>query len=114
MVAQGTRVFGRVEDARPVEVLPGVVRRVVAVSERLMLVHWTLEAGATLPLHTHPHEQAGMLVGGRIRMVIGDADEEIEVGGTWVVPPMALHGATAIERSIVLDAFSPPREDYLT
>ena len=52
--------------ATPVEMLPGVVRRTLTEGERMMLIEVTLQQGAVVPLHTHPHEQIGYLASGRL------------------------------------------------
>src|SRR2546428_9791509 len=58
--------------ANPVEMLPGVVRRTLTDGDKMMLCEIRMEAGAVVPLHTHPHEQTGYLVSGRCRFKLGD------------------------------------------
>ncbi|GAG16348.1 unnamed protein product, partial [marine sediment metagenome] len=53
------------DSASPVEMFPGVVRRTLTDGDRLMLIEVTVEEGAVVPLHTHPHEQTGYLISGR-------------------------------------------------
>lgn len=81
--------------------------------ERMTLSMVKLDPGATLPLHSHPHEQIGVVVEGKVRMVIGEQELFLEKGTAYVVPPGTPHGATTgSDPALVLDAFSPPREDY--
>ena len=98
--------------ANPVEMLPGVVRRTLTDGERMMLCEIRMDKGAVVPLHTHPHEQTGYLVSGRCRFQIGDEVREIAAGDCWMVPGGAEHEATALEDSVFIDVFSPPREEY--
>ena len=98
--------------ATPVEMLPGVVRRTLTDGERMMLCEIRMDAGAVVPLHTHPHEQTGYLVAGRCRFQIGAEVRELSPGDTWMVPGGAEHEATALDDSVFIDVFSPPREEY--
>ena len=96
----------------PVEMLPGVVRRTLTEGERMMLIEVTLNQGAVVPLHTHPHEQIGYLAGGRLLWELGDERRELSAGDAWLVPPNVPHQVTALEPSVAIDVFSPPREEY--
>jgi quercetin dioxygenase-like cupin family protein len=98
--------------AKPVEMLPGVVRRTLTEGERMMLVEVTLEQGAVVPAHTHPHEQIGYLASGRLLFQIGDERRELAAGDSWLVPSNVSHQVTVLETSIAVDIFSPPREEY--
>jgi len=99
-------------DATPVEMLPGVTRRTLNSSERLMLIEVVLAKGAVVPLHSHPHEQIGYLASGRLLFELGDQRRELGPGDSWLVPPNVLHQVTALEPSVAIDVFSPPREEY--
>jgi quercetin dioxygenase-like cupin family protein len=100
------------ESVPPVEMLPGVLRRTLNAGERTMLCEITLVRGAVVPWHTHPHEQIGYLVRGRLRFQIGDEEQELSEGDSWLVPSNVPHFVTALEDSIAIDIFSPPREEY--
>jgi len=99
-------------DAAPVEMLPGVTRRTLNSSERLMLIEVVLDKGAVVPTHSHPHEQIGYLASGRLLFELGDERRELAAGDGWLVPPNVLHQVTALEPSVAIDVFSPPREEY--
>jgi len=100
--------------ATPVEMLPGVVRRTLTEGERMMLVEVTLAQGAVVPPHTHPHEQIGYLASGRLLFEVGDERRELSAGDSWLVPSNVSHQVTALEPSVAIDVFSPPREEYRT
>jgi quercetin dioxygenase-like cupin family protein len=99
-------------DAAPVEMLPGVIRRTLTDGERMMLCEVRMQKDAVVPLHTHPHEQTGYLVSGRCRFQLGDEVRELGAGDCWMVPGGVEHEATALEDSVFIDVFSPPREEY--
>jgi quercetin dioxygenase-like cupin family protein len=99
-------------DATPVEMVPGVTRRTLSTSERMMLIDVVLEKGAVVPSHSHPHEQIGYLASGRVLFELGDERRELGPGDSWLVPPNVPHQVTALEPSLAIDVFSPPREEY--
>jgi quercetin dioxygenase-like cupin family protein len=69
--------------------------------------------GATIPKHSHPHEQTGYLVSGRMKFVIGDEVFSAESGDGWNIAGHVEHGVDVLEDSVVIEVFSPAREDYL-
>ncbi len=100
------------DSSRPVQMFPGVVRRTLTDGERLMLVEVRLDAGAVVPTHTHPHEQTGYLIRGRFLFELGDEKRELGAGDCWLVPSNVPHKVTALEPSVCVDIFSPPRQEY--
>jgi quercetin dioxygenase-like cupin family protein len=99
-------------EATPVEMLPGIIRRTLADGATMMLCEVTLEAGAEVPAHTHPHEQVGYVVRGRLEMIIDGRRTEVPSGDSYYAPGDVPHGARALETTVVIDVFNPPREDY--
>ena len=99
-------------DVEPVEMVPGVFRRTLNHGQQAMIVHFTLEEGATVPMHSHPNEQMGYVVEGAMEMTIGGETFTISAGQSYLAPANVEHSATVTKRAIVLDTFSPPREDY--
>ncbi len=96
----------------PVDMLPGVVRRTMTDGGKMMLCEVHMEVGAIVPMHTHPHEQTGYLVAGRITMQVGDETLELAPGDCWMILGDVPHEAVALEPSLFVDVFSPPREEY--
>lgn len=96
----------------PVEMLPGVWRRTLSYGQRLMMVQTTLKEGAVVPVHSHPHEQVTYIVEGQLSMEVDGQTYMLGPGDSLLLPGDVKHGATAIERTLVIDTFSPPREDY--
>jgi quercetin dioxygenase-like cupin family protein len=78
-----------------------------------MLSYLEMDEGAVIPLHDHPHEQGGMLLEGQLELTIGDETRVVDAGSMFIIPPNVPHKAVAIGGpALVLDVFSPIREDY--
>jgi len=77
-----------------------------------MVVQVTLEEGVVVPVHSHPHEQITYIVEGRLSMEVEGQTHVLGPGDSLLLPGDVKHGATATERTLVVDTFSPPREDY--
>lgn len=104
--------FIDIESMPAQEVCPGCRLR-TPYGENLMLSYLEMDEGAEIPLHDHPHEQAGMLLKGKLKLTIGEETRLVEPGAMFIVPPDVPHRAIAIEGpTLVLDVFSPIREDY--
>ena len=100
------------DSTSPIEMFPGVVRRTFTIGDSLMLIEVTLEEGAVVPMHTHPHEQTGYLISGRFLFELGGEKRELGPGDCWLVPSNVPHQVTALEPCLLVDVFSPPREEY--
>jgi quercetin dioxygenase-like cupin family protein len=92
--------------------VPGIWRRTLQYGEQVMIVHFTLEEGAVVPVHRHSQEQVGYVVEGELLMTIGGETQTLRAGQSYLAPSDVEHGVTVVKRAIVIDAFSPPREDY--
>ena len=99
-------------NSNSVNVLPGVTRETLATGERLMVVRFTFAAGAQVPPHLHPHEQSSYIVRGRLKYVVNGTEQILGPGDSLVIPPDIPHEATALEETVDINSFSPPREDY--
>ena len=95
------------------QVLEGIKLKPLVYGERTLFVEFRLERGSKLPRHGHPHEQTGYMVGGRMRLSIGEEIFEVEPGDSWCIPSNVEHDAEILEDSIAVEVFSPVREDYL-
>jgi len=96
------------------QALEGIEQKTLVHGENTLMVEFRLQKGATLPLHSHPHEQTGYLVNGHIRLIMGSDVHEVFRGDSWCIPGGMLHGAESIADSVAIEVFSPVREDYLT
>ncbi|ABK98362.1 cupin domain-containing protein [Pelobacter propionicus] len=93
--------------------LDGIWQKTLVHGASTLMVEFRLQRGAILPLHSHPHEQTGYLVSGRIRLTIAGESRELEPGDSWCIPGDAAHGAEIMEDSVAIEVFSPVREEYL-
>ena len=97
-----------------VEQLTDSIRRRMIVGTNEMLVRWEFRKGAIAALHSHPNEQIVMMIEGKLRLKVGNTDTTMMPGDIVVIPPDVPHEARALEDTVVLDIFSPPREDFLS
>jgi|SRR5208283_3937779 len=93
--------------------LEGIEQKTLVHGDKTLMVEFLLQKDATLPLHSHPHEQTAYLVKGRMRLTIGTDVREVLPGDSWCIRGGVLHGADIIEESVAVEVFSPVREDYL-
>ncbi len=93
--------------------LEGIELKTLVFGEKTLFTEFRLKAGSLLPAHSHPHEQTGYLVEGRLRLRIGAETMDLEAGDCWCIPGGAEHGAEILKDSIAIEVFSPVREDYL-
>ena len=104
--------FIDLDEYQRVEPVPGCRMR-TPFGENLMLSYLEMDEGAEIPLHDHPHEQGGIMLQGRLQLTIGDDTRIVEPGSLYLVPPNLPHRAVAVGGPVVvLDVFSPVREDY--
>lgn len=106
----------RWEDVPREELKEGLARRVVS-GEKGMLAQVYLDRGCVVPMHSHDNEQFTYIIDGALRFLIGeDQSEEIIVrsGEVLHIPSGVPHSAVAIEDTLDLDVFVPPRQDWLT
>ncbi len=91
----------------------GVQRQVFGYDEHLMLVKVKFEKGAKGSLHSHPHSQASYVAEGVFEMLIGEEKKILKAGDGYYVLPHLVHGCTCLEAGMLVDAFSPYREDFV-
>ena len=106
-------MFYKSGDAGYKQMLDGIKLKTLVYGEKTLLTEFRLEKGRVLPKLSHPHEQAGYLVSGRIRLSIGDETYEVEPGDSWCIHGNIEHGVEVISDSIAVEVFSPVRKDYL-
>lgn len=92
---------------------PGVRSRLLGYDDKLMLVEFAFEKGAVGALHSHPHVQSSYVASGRFELTIGGRTQVLEAGDGYLVPSGVEHGCTALEAGVLIDAFTPLREDFL-
>lgn len=95
------------------EPLPGILRKTLAYGDKSLLSEFRLLKGSELPAHSHPHEQTGYLVSGKINLTIGGDLFEVLPGDAWCIPPNTEHKADILEDAVAVEVFTPVRKDYL-
>ncbi|MDH3224040.1 MAG: cupin domain-containing protein [Gemmatimonadota bacterium] len=105
-----------VDDMDREEVAPGLTRTLIT-GDRVMLAHVYLEKGFVVPRHAHDNEQITYVLEGALKFWIGEDEEEVVVVSTGQVlhiPSNVFHKAEALEDTVDVDVFAPPREDWLS
>jgi len=92
----------------------GVQRKVMGFNQQLMLVKVRFEAGAIGSLHHHEHTQASYVESGEFELTIGDHKKLLKQGDGYYVPPNEIHGCVCKTEGVLIDAFSPIREDFIS
>ena len=103
-------------DDMPKETVTPLLDRRMIVGNRMMLAHIYLKKGCIVPLHSHDNEQLTYVVSGALRFWIGsEAAEPIVIGAgeVLVIPSNIPHKAEALEDTLDVDVFCPPRQDWL-
>lgn len=101
------------EDITPSNPGPGLTRRLLARGGQIMGVEVTFAKGAVGTAHRHPHEQVSYIVSGSFEYEVEGEKYILHKGDSYYVAPNLLHGAVALEDSVILDIFTPQREDFL-
>ncbi len=109
----GKYSIGTASNNRYVRMLDGIERTTLVHGEHTLLCEFRIEKGAEIPIHKHPQEQTGYLLSGHMVFTINGQNHEVKPGGSWNIKGDIEHGALAKEDSVVLEVFSPIREDFL-
>ncbi|MBU6367411.1 MAG: cupin domain-containing protein [Gemmatimonadetes bacterium] len=107
-------------ESLPVEELNPLIGRRLIWSDRMMLAHVYLKQGAIVPAHDHHNEQFTYVLSGCLRFWIGahadapgDTYVDVKAGDVLVIPPHVRHRAEALEDTLDVDIFDPPRQDWI-
>ncbi len=103
--------FVNLKDIEQKELVPGYKVRFVH-SDNMTLAYWDIDAGAALPLHSHPHEQVANVIEGKFEFTLENETRVIEPGDVVTIPSNVQHSGKAITTCRIIDVFYPVREDY--
>ncbi len=104
--------FKDAQSRTPMELVPGARTRTFW-GQQMLLSIVEIDAGSEVPLHTHSHEQAGMVIEGELEMGIGGEVRKLGPGEMYIVPGNVEHYAKSSDiPAKVLDVFSPVREEF--
>ncbi len=108
------RLF-RVHDI-PMEKVTDQIDRRLITGDRIMLAHVYLKKGSIVPTHSRENEQITYILEGALRFWIGEDESEevvVRAGEVLHIPSNVVHKAQALEETLDVDVFSPPRQDWL-
>jgi quercetin dioxygenase-like cupin family protein len=115
MISRSSATLHRWEEL-PLEPLKeGIKRRLVTGTNTMIAQIW-LEQGAVVPMHSHHNEQITYVIEGALEFLLGERQEErviVRAGEVLTIPPDVPHSARALEDTLDIDIFNPPREDWL-
>ena len=100
-------------DVQPQSGGEGVTRRILAYTDGLMCVENTFEKGAVGAIHSHPHTQITYVVSGAFAFTIDGETRTVRAGDTMLKEDGVPHGCTCLEAGVLLDIFTPMREDFV-
>ncbi len=91
----------------------GVQRKIMGYDDKIMLVNVKFDKGGIGPMHEHYHSQVTYVVSGKFELTIDDVSKTMKEGDAFYIPPHVMHGAICIEPGVLIDVFSPIREDFM-
>src|SRR5699024_1170951 len=95
------------------QVETGVERKIFSPGKSIMMMEVNFEKGAEGKLHDHHHEQFTYVLEGEFKCIIDDREQIVKAGETIFIPPNIKHDVIALEEGVLLDTFTPLREDLL-
>lgn len=95
------------------ETVSDLLSRKFITGSRIMVVHVFLKKGCVVPTHKHENEQMTYILDGALLFEINGKEITVSKGEVLHIPSNVVHKATALEDTLDLDVFSPPREDWL-
>ncbi len=106
-------MFGKFTEERFNNILPGINIKTLVHGEKTLMTKFVMKSGSSLPKHSHPYEQTGYLLQGKIRLTVGERTYDVIPGDSWCIESGIEHFAMILEDSEALEIFSPPRADYI-
>ncbi len=107
MIVQGEKIPWTALDDK-------VSRRILQSGDSLMLVEFKFRQGGVGAVHSHAdHEQVGYIIKGRFEVTLGEETRVIGAGDSYYAAHNVPHGVVALEDGVIVDAFTPVREDFL-
>jgi quercetin dioxygenase-like cupin family protein len=106
-------MFCKKDTGKSRELVAGVELTTLVHGEKTLMGQFKIAKGSSVPVHSHPHEQTGFMISGKLRFTVDGEITDVEAGDSWCLPGGIDHSAEALEDSMIIEVFSPVREDYL-
>ena len=106
-------MFRKKNTAESRQLVEGVELSTLVHGEKTLMGQFKIAKGSEVPMHSHLHEQTGTLISGKLRFNVDGEIFDAEPGDSWCLPGNVEHSAEALEDTVVIEVFSPVREDYL-
>jgi len=110
---ESTKVFIEDKDIPWEQMDTGVKRKIMAWDENLMMVKVLFDTGGVGVLHQHYHSQITNIESGVFEIEVDGVKKKLSAGDGFYIPPNVLHGAVCLEAGVLIDVFSPMREDFI-
>ena len=91
----------------------GIYRTLLGHDDKILMAKVWFDKGAVGAVHSHHHSQVSYVISGKFEVEVDGEKQVLEAGGCFFIPSMKAHGAICLEPGILLDVFSPAREDFL-
>lgn len=96
------------------EVAPGMKRQIMGFDDKIMMVKVKFEKGGVGALHEHFHSQVSYVESGVFELTIGGEKKMLKAGDAFYITPHVTHGCVCIEDGVLIDVFSPMRDEFIT
>ncbi|MBR6093893.1 MAG: cupin domain-containing protein [Lachnospiraceae bacterium] len=113
MKTEKNQIWGYGENTDGIPGGEGIIRQIKSYTDELMVVENHFQKGAVGALHSHPHTQITYVVSGVFEFTVGDETKVVKAGDTMLKKDGIRHGCVCLEEGILLDIFSPMREDFV-
>ncbi|MFC0185041.1 Cupin domain-containing protein [Pseudarcicella hirudinis] len=107
------KVYIKDQDIAWEELGGGLSRKILAFDANLMMVKVAFEKGGVGTLHSHYHTQMSYVESGSFEIEIGEEKQVLNQGDVYHIPPHLVHGAVCLEKGVLVDVFTPMREDFV-
>ncbi|MEM9233759.1 MAG: cupin domain-containing protein [Pseudomonadota bacterium] len=114
LAATARPFFVKADPAGAENVGGGIKRQILGYGDTLMGVRVWFETGAIGEVHSHPHAQMAYVESGQFRVTVGESVSVLSAGDSFYAPPHTDHGAVCLEAGVLIDVFSPMREDFIS
>lgn len=108
--------FKTASETPVVQVKPGLSRQIMGYNDNIMQVKVMFgeeTVGQRPPFHSHPHTQSSLILSGKFEVHVGDQVQVLGPGDAFYAAPNVPHEAYCLEPGVIIDGFSPIREDFL-